>query len=142
MTEHLPSPALSCSSYTLEKGVLGADHGPVSFRLCCVTGFASKALLSSSSFARGSTRCYSMGFSSLIYAFLKHSHKNGRTRQVLPLYPQLILCSIFLDAAIEIFAIFAFLADKNPRFPICCLLCGCIVLVRGSSHKFGHRFCF
>lgn len=91
-------------------------------RLCCVAGFALKTLLSSSPFAREGTRCYSTGFSLLIYAFLARSHKNGRTQHALPPYPQLILCSIFLDAAIKISAIFAFLADKNPRFPICCLL--------------------
>lgn len=90
--------------------------------LCCVAGFALKTLLSSSPFAREGTRCYSTGFSLLIYAFLTRSHKNGRTQHALPPYPQLILCSIFLDAAIKISAIFAFLADKNPRFPICCLL--------------------
>lgn len=126
VTEGLPSPALKCSSYPLEKGVLGTPQGqPVgqwASELCCVTGFALEAHLSSSPFARESTRCYSMGFSLLIYAFLTHSHQNGRAQHVIPLYPQLTLCSTFLDAAIKIFAIFAFLADKNPRFPICCLL--------------------
>lgn len=126
VTEGLPSPALSCSSYALRTGVLetpkGQFTGQRASKLCCVAGFALKAHLSSSPFARESTRCNGTGFSLLIYAFLTHSHKNGRRQHVLPLYPQLILCSIFLVAAIKIFAIFTFLADKNPRFPICCLL--------------------
>lgn len=126
VTEGLPSPALRCSSYTLRTGVLetpkGQFMGKRASKLCCVAGFALKAHLSSSPFARESTRCNGTGFSLLIYAFLTHSHKNGRRQHVLPLYPQLILCSIFLVAAIKIFAIFTFLADKNPRFPICCLL--------------------
>lgn len=112
-------------SCNLEKGVLetlqGQFTGQGASKLFCVTGFALKAHLSSHPFARVNTRCYSAGFSLLINAFLTHSHKKGR-RHVLPLYPQLTLCSIFLDAAIKTFAIFAFLADQNPGFSICCLL--------------------
>lgn len=100
----------------------GTVCGPVSFQTVLCHWLSLKSHLSSSPFARESTRCYSMGFSLLISAFLTHSHKNGRTQHVIPLCPQLTLCSTFLDAAINIFAIFAFLADKNPRFPICCLL--------------------
>lgn len=70
-------------------------------KLSCVAGFALKAHLSSSPFARESARCYRMGFALLIYAFLTHFHKNGRRQHVLPLCPQLVLSSIFLNVAIK-----------------------------------------
>lgn len=70
-------------------------------KLSCVAGFALKAHLSSSPFARESARCYRMGFALLIYAFLTRFHKNGRRQHVLPLCPQLVPCSIFLNVAIK-----------------------------------------
>lgn len=58
-----------------------------------------------------------MGFSLLIYAFLTHFHKNGRRQHVLPLCPQLIPYSIFLNAAIKVLLFLLSWQIITPDFP-------------------------
>lgn len=88
-----------------------------------------KAHLSSSAFARESARCYTMGFTLLIYAFLTHFHKKKKKRKkaacFTALSPNYSLQHVSVEyaiAAIKFLLFFAFLATNNPRFPICCLL--------------------